>query len=156
MSLLSAADWQCYKDTINAAGDTFNKVPIVWRRKTAHLDRFGEDPKGTAASFVDVDLEVLILSNYFRSWPINDTKLTGEIDDENLTIMLNYKYIRDLGYTTAQDYFDFNPVLDLFFIKGRAYKAFGDIDVAYANNEPLNFWINAAREITPTGQVTNP
>ncbi len=155
-ALLSASQWQLYKDAINAAGETFNEVPITWRRKTVHMDRYGEDPTGAGAAFVDVEIKALVLSNYFRSWPINDAKLVGELDEENLTIMLNYEYIRDNNWVTTDGYFDFEPVLDLFLIKGRAYKAFGDIDVAYANDEPMMFWINVAREIISTGQKTNP
>ena len=156
MGVLSQADIQLYKDTINAAADSFNKVEIIWRRKTVHFDRYGEDPSGAGSQFTDVTLEALILSNYFRSWPINDAKVQGEIDKENLTIILNYEYLRTNNWVTPQGYFDFNPVLDRFFIKGRRYKAFGDIDVAYAHDEPLMFWINTEREIISTGQTTNP
>lgn len=154
--LMSTAEWEEYKKSINDIHNDFNQTPIIWRRKLSNFNRFGEDPSGDGGQYTDVNLSVLILSNYFRTWPINKPELTGEDDKQNLTIILNYKYLRDLGYTTQQGYFNFNPGLDRFIIKGRVYKPFGDTDVAYANNEPLLFYITCERDANMSGEPINP
>ena len=156
MANLSSLDWQKYKDAINSAHTDFNQEDITWKRSTVFMDRFGEDPSGTGEVFQDVTLKVLIQSNYFRSWPVTSTSESGELDKESLVVILNYKYLKDNGYTTAENYFDFKPDLDRFIIKGRAYKSFGDLDASYANDEPLLFYLILKREKTDTGFAVNP
>jgi|TARA_R110000803_G_scaffold206272_3_gene273445 hypothetical protein len=156
MGHLSAADWQHYKDAINLAHSDFNQETLTWKRAEVFMSRYGEDPTGAGASFVDVPLKVLIQSNYFRSWPVTKTSESGELDKESLVVILNYKYLQNSGYITPNKYFDFKPDLDRFVVKGREYKAFGDLDAAYANDEPLLFYLILKREQTHTGSPINP
>jgi hypothetical protein len=156
MSLISASDWEAYKDAINTIHHSFNQTKVIWKNKTSNFNRFGEDPSGQGGNFIDIELDVLVLSNYFRTWPINKTELIGEEDKQNMTLIINYKYLKDLGYVTDSDYFNFNPDLDRFLVKGRYYKAWGDIDVSYANGEPLLFYINLERDKTFTGNPLIP
>ena len=156
MGNLSPADWIRYKESINQAHSDFNQEVITWKRAEVFMNRYGEDPSGAGASFTDIPIKVLIQSNYFRSWPVTKTSESGEVDKESLMVILNYKYLYDLGYITPNKYFDFKPDIDRFVIKGREYKPFGDLDAAYANDEPLLFYLILKRERTNTGYPINP
>ncbi len=46
--------------------------------------------------------------NAFRNWPINKATVTGELDDENLSILISKSYIEQIGYLTSEGYWDFN------------------------------------------------
>lgn len=156
MSLISSAEWEMYKQSQELASTNFNKTVITHRKYEVFKDRFGEDPMGMGAQFVDYDIECNILSNYFRSWPMGDVKVSGEIDEENATLIIHYPFLRDNDMLTPEGYFDFDPARDEFIIKGRRWKAYGDIDVSYAHDEPMYFWLILKRYNTETGNPINP
>jgi len=141
--LLSAADWADYTNMVNDAGDTFNKEVITWRRLSMGLDDNGEE---AVASYTDIELEVLIAYNYFRTWPISAETTGGEIDKESMVVFINMQYLRDLGYLTAKDYFDFDPGKDRFLVSGDTWQSAGDTHAAQASTNPVLFQIIMRRE----------
>jgi len=141
--LLSDKDWADYNKIINDAGDTFNKMIITWRRLVRKINDYGEDD---GSDYVDIDLEVLIHYNYFRSWPISKETQGGTIDQQNLMLYINRAYLESLGYMTENNYFDFDPGNDRFIIKGDIWKASGDTDAAQAHDLPLLYLIILERE----------
>lgn len=150
MSIISTSDWDDYRDAINQGSESFGQVPILWRRNTVFRSQFGEDPIGAGKQYTDTPIVALIQSNYFRTWPITKSTTTGELDKENLTLIINHQYLKDNDWLTVENYPDIKPDTDRFIIKGRPYKAEGDIDVSYANNEPVLFYIMLKRELTMT------
>lgn len=148
MAFLTQQDWDEYRAIIDDAGDTFNKQVIVWKRFKMGLDYDGEDP---STQYTDINLEVLISYNFFRTWPITQQTVTGEIDKESVVVLINMDYLRNLGYTTANDYFNFQPGKDLFVIKGDTYEAVGDTDIAQAKGTTLLFQIIMRRVEIKTG-----
>ncbi len=150
---LNTADWDRYKDEINNAHNSFNQVIMTWRRTVNRLDRFQEDTQVTT----DIELEVLLQGNHFRSWPINDTSDAGEVNKESLVIFLNIEYLNGEGHLTADGYFDFDAGLDFFIFKGLIYKPFGNTEVSYALDNPLLLQIVLEPVQTETGdRVNNP
>jgi len=151
MGFLSAADWQEYKDCINEFNlDDSHKQVMTWKRLATNLNRWGEDDNVVHA---DVQLNCLVQYNYFKSWPTNQTTVSGEIDKESLLIWLNIKYLGDAGYLTANGQFNFRPGEDRFIIKGEVYKALGDSQAAQASDEPLEIFIVLKKEETETGDL---
>lgn len=150
MAFLSSADWQEYKDIINEFHEDANQEPIIWRRMTSNLHRYGEDGGET---HVDTNLLGLVQYNFFRSWPINKTTTTGELDKESCMLYLNIEYLRGLGFLTADEQFAFRPAEDRFLIDGKLYKAAGDSQAAQAHDENLLLFIVLKREETDTGDL---
>lgn len=148
MIRVNSAQWNKYKQLILDAHESFNNATLTWRRKTAGLNRFGEDP---VVTFSNIDLKALIQGNYFRSWPVTTTSETGDLDKESIMALLNLQYLQNLGYTTAAGYFNFNPAEDRFILEGITYKAFGDSAVSYDGSGALQIMIVLKREETSTG-----
>lgn len=47
-----------------------------------------------------------MLLQCLQNWPINKATVTGELDDENLSILVTKSYIEQLGYLTPEGYWD--------------------------------------------------
>ena len=56
--MLTPAQWQSFKDTVNAAADSFNQEIVTWHRLTKRLPRYGEDSSGE--TYQDINLNCLI------------------------------------------------------------------------------------------------
>jgi len=149
MELLSPADWDQYKKAINDASDSFNKEPVTWHRFLRKMSRDGEEPTET---FEEIVLNGLVMYGYFKSWPDENIRVSGENDDTSLVLILNKQYLKDLGYTNSDDYFAMNPGHDFFTIKGIDYTTKGDTDVAQAEADPLLIYIRLDRRQVKTGQ----
>jgi hypothetical protein len=91
-------------------------------------------------------IEALCYYNAFRNWPINKATIAGELDDENLSIMISKQYIESHGYLNDNGYFDFNWVEDRFIINGIPYRPTGDTQVSQAKDEALVFLIILKRD----------
>ena len=72
--------------------------------------------------------------------------VTGELDDENLSILVTKSYIEQLGHLTPEGYWDFNWSEDRFVINGITYKPSGDTQVAQAKDEALVFMVILKRD----------
>ena len=76
----------------------------------------------------------------------NKATISGELDDENLSILISKSYIEQIGYLTPEGYWDFNWEQDRFVINGITYKPSGDTQTAQAKDEVLVFMIILKRD----------
>ena len=135
-------DWDRYKHVVQKLlEDDSGRQTIGWCRHIDQMLMMGEDksPKYTL-----VLIEALCYYNAFRNWPINKATVSGELDDENLVILIPksavQKYLNDAGY------FQFNWSEDRFIINGIPYKPDGDTQVAQAKDEAIVFQIILKRD----------
>ena len=135
-------DWKRYKHIVQKfLEDDSGRQKITWCRHIDQMLPMGEDksPKYTL-----VTIEALCYYNAFRNWPINKATVSGELDDENLVILIPKSAIKD--YLNQDGYFQFNWSEDRFIINGIPYKPDGDTDVAQAKDEPIVFQIILKRD----------
>ena len=149
--LLSAAQWQLFRQTINDASDTFNHEVIVWKHLVKKLSRHGDDRPGVE-TYEDRELNALLQYNAFRVWPIDKLTSTGLLDKDNCLIIINKDYLAGLGYINTNNNFDFNPDQDRFVIHGVQYKPWGDTYASQAYNDPLLQYIILIRDEHQTGR----
>lgn len=150
MTGISNSQWNIYKNIINKAHDSFNQDTIIWRRHIRGFQRYGEDTKANE-NYNDITLKCLISYNVFRTWPITKETTGGDLDKENITLILNKKYLDDLGYLNADGFFEMTPGKDQFIHKGLEYQPSGETGVAQASTDALLFYIILARQETNTG-----
>jgi len=149
--MLSSAQWQIYKNVINSAHDSFNQDDVTWRRHTLGFQRYGEDLSNNE-TWTDITLKALIGYNIFRVWPMTKESIGGASDSENILMILNKKYLEDLGYLNSAGFFDMDPGKDIFMHRGIEYRSSGETEVAQAGDKPLLFYIVLSREETSTGE----
>lgn len=143
-SLVPNKSWDRYKQIITSFMDVdAGRQTIVWAKSVNQLLTHGEDyiPK-----YYRIDIEALCYYNAFRNWPINRPTIAGELDDENLSILVTTDYIRELGFLNKEGYWDFNWSMDRFVINGIVYKPTGDTQVAQAKDKALVFMIILKRD----------
>lgn len=136
------ADWDRYKHVVQKfLEDDSGRQTIGWCRHIDQMLYMGEDksPKYTL-----VVIEALCYYNAFRNWPINKATVSGELDDENLVILIPKSSIQQ--YLNSHGYFQFNWSEDRFIINGIPYKPDGDTDVAQAKDEAIVFQIILKRD----------
>lgn len=137
--------WNKYKNIVSKFLDNdAGRQKIIWAHYPNQLIPFGEDSKPNYLLRV---IEALCYYNAFRNWPINRDTVTGELDEENLSIIISSKYLKDHGYLNSHGYFDFNWSSDRFVINGIVYKPAGDTQVAQAKDEALAFLVILKRDI---------
>lgn len=150
--------WARYKKIITDFLDVdAGRQKIVWAKHIDQILSYGED---VAPQFTYLVIEALCYYNAFRNWPINQSTTSGELDEENLSILISKNQIEKLGYLTEDGYMDFNWSEDRFQINGQIYRASGDTQVAQAKDEALVFLIilkrdREARLSIPDGLLTN-
>lgn len=154
--LVSNKSWDRYKNHIKRFLDLdAGRQTIIWAKNLNQLLTHGED---RIPRYRRIEIEALCYYNAFRNWPINTPTVTGETDDENLSIMISRDYIEaldggkywkrvttDTGAPT-DGYWDFNWSEDKFVINGLTYKPSGDTNVAQAKDEALVFLIILKRD----------
>lgn len=151
MGNIGTLKWNSYKKIINSIRDDFNKETVIWlSHAPTVVSEFNEEKEET---YTLIPLDCLVGYNYFRTWPITKHKESGNLDDQNLVILLNVDYLVGLGHTTPDRYFDFQPEKDLFKLKGIIYRGEGDTHLAQASDEPLLQQIILTREETNTGDI---
>ncbi len=148
--LISTAKWAQFRKLISDAHDTLSQETITWRRFTrSTVPRYREDSDGSI--FTDIALKCLNGYNYFRTWPLTRHTAGGELDAENMIVLLNKDYLKNLGYLTSQGYFDYRTDLDLFFHRGIKYRPEGDTFISQAFDDPLFIMLILVREEIATG-----
>lgn len=150
MSKISIPQWNTYKKIINDAHDFFNQEEITWYRQVNNLQRYGED-SSTYSNHTPITLKCLNAYNYFRSWPMTDETVGGKLDKESMVVLLNKKYLNDLGYINNDGNFDFDPGSDYFEFLGQKMTSAGETPLSQAYDEPLFIMLILKREPTPTG-----
>lgn len=137
--------WSRYKRIITTFLDNdAGRQDILWAHRLDQLTPFGEDYK---PGYFLRTIEALCYYNAFRNWPINRETPSGELDEENLSIIISKQYLESRGYLNAQGYFDFDWSSDRFVINGITYKPSGDTEVAQAKDEALAFLIILKRDM---------
>lgn len=136
--------WDRYKNIVTSFMDKdAGRQTIIWAKNVDQLLTHGEDyiPK-----YFKIEIEALCYYNAFRNWPIDKATVSGELDEENLSILVTTDYIRDLGYLNENGYWDFNWSMDRFVINGMVYKPSGDTQVAQAKDQALVFMVILKRD----------
>lgn len=150
MKLITDAQWKNFQDLIGSdAHDTFFQKVITWKRTLSTLDRFSEDNKDGTTG--EINLTVLLNYNYMRTWPITFASESGELDRQSIQMLISKSYLEELGYINTNGYFEYNPDLDRFIIDGLVHKPMGDTPISQASDGDLLFGIILKREETPTG-----
>lgn len=148
-NLVGNASWAAYKKVMRDAHDTFNQASITWKRESnSNITEYAEEE---STVFTDIELKVLVGFNNFRTWPITQNTNTGNLDNQNMIILVNKQYLGELGYLTDKGYFNFNPNTDYFIHMGIRYKAEGDTAMSQAYDDPLFMQIILRREETKEG-----
>lgn len=148
MGHLTQAQWDKYTTAINDFHDDAFQQDVILRQLITVDDIHGEDTNQRTEDFL---LKGLIQYNYFRGWPINQVRDSGEIDKESCTLYLNVKYLSERSLLNPENHLLFDPALDRFLIDGIVYKAFGDSKAAQAKGSTLLIFIILKREETNTG-----
>ena len=144
MPLVSDKAWSKYKKIIqNFLDQAAGRQKIVWAKHINQTLSYGEDSLPQYSFNV---IEALCYYNAFRNWPINKSSVSGEQDEENLSIMISRQYLKDRGYLNSNDYFDFNWAEDRFIINGISYRPTGDTNVSQAKDEAIVFLIILKRD----------
>lgn len=137
--------WDKFDHIINSFVDNdVGKQKIVWAHKLSGINSYGED---SGAKYLNRELEVLCNYNAFRNWPINKDTLSGELDQENLCIIVTKNYLEKLGYINSHGYFDFNWSEDRFILHGIVYKPSGDTEISQSRGSNLLFQIILKRDL---------
>jgi hypothetical protein len=143
-SFIRNRDWEKYSKIVsNFLDQDAGRQTIIWAKHVNQPLSHGED---SVPNYHYIEIEALCYYNAFRNWPINKATSTGELDEENLSILVSRKYIEDHGYLDANDYWDFNWVEDRFLINGIPYRPTGDTQVAQAKDTALVFLIILKRD----------
>jgi len=145
-----ASLWNKYKNAINGLAQAlFHQEKLIWMRLIENMDVNAE---GINKVFEPIELNCLVGYNDFRVWPMDKETASGAIDTQNMYIILNKKYLSDLGYLNEHEYFAFKPGKDYFILRGINYQDSGDTDVAQAAEEPLLFFLILKRMESLTGE----
>ena len=141
---LSNKAWNKYRKIIKDFIDKdAGRQVVTWMRHIDQIGAFGED---VGDQYLPVQLEALCYYNVFRNWPINKPTISGELDEENLTIYVTKRQIETLGYINSEGYWQLNWSEDRFVINGITYKPSGDTQVAQAKDEALCFIVILKRD----------
>lgn len=143
-ALVPNKSWDRYKRIISTFMDKdAGRQSIIWAKNVDQLLTHGEDyiPK-----YYRIEIEALCFYNAFRNWPINKATVSGELDEENLSILVTMEYIESIGYLNKDGYWDFDWSKDRFVINGQVYKPSGDTQVAQAKDQALVFMVLLKRD----------
>lgn len=148
--------WDRYKRHITQfLNQDSGRQTIIWAKRVKPLLTHAEDK---IPHYHRLEIEALCYYNAFRNWPINNPSVSGETDEENLSIMVSRKYIEEYrgglfwkrnetstGVET-DGYWDFDWQRDRFVINGITYRPSGDTQVAQAKDEALVFLVILKRD----------
>lgn len=136
--------WAKYKSIIqNFLDQDAGLQDITWAR---HIDQILSHGEDVTPQYTLIPIKALGYYNAFRNWPINKSSVSGELDDENLSILISRKYLSSAGYLNADGYFNFNWVEDRFVINGIVYRPTGDTQVSQAKDQAIVFLIILKRD----------
>ncbi len=142
--LVPNKSWDRYKKIIRTFMDIdAGRQEITWAK---HVDQLPTHAEDYYQVYQPITIEALCYYNSFRNWPINKETVTGELDDENLSIMVTDSFIKSIGYLNQYGYWDFDWSSDRFVINGIVYKPSGDTQVAQAKDQALVFLVILKRD----------
>lgn len=136
--------WNRYKKIITDFLDLdAGRQTITWAK---HVNQYLNHAEDGSPRYYNIPIEALCYYNAFRNWPINKATVSGELDDENLSILISKNYIEQIGYLNQEGYWNFNWSEDRFVINGIVYKPSGDTQVSQAKDEALVFLVILKRD----------
>ena len=136
--------WNRYKKIITDFLDwDAGRQTITWAK---HVNQYLNHTEVDSPRYYNIPIETLCYYNAFRNWPINKATVSGELDDENLSILISKNYIEQIGYLNQEGYWNFNWSEDRFVINGIVYKPSGDTQVSQAKDEALVFLVILKRD----------
>lgn len=136
--------WNRYKKIITDFLDLdAGRQTITWAK---HVNQYLDHAEDDSPRYYNIPIEALCYYNAFRNWPINKVTVPGELDDENLSILISKNYIEQIGYLNQEGYWNFNWSEDRFVINGIVYKPSGDTQVSQAKDEALVFLVILKRD----------
>lgn len=154
--MVSNRAWDRYKRIVkNFLSQDAGRQSIIWAKHINQNLTHGED---VIPFYERIEIEALCFYNAFRNWPINNPSISGETDEENLSILISRdsivnldsgKYWKSSSESTGVDtdgYWDFNWQEDRFVINGIVYRPSGDTQVAQAKDEALVFLVILKRD----------
>lgn len=144
MAFISNEEWAEYEKTINDFHDDAFQQELKWIRNILPVNIHGEDTE--SRYLPPVTLRCLIQFNHFRSWPINKESEAGQIDSESMLVFINIAYLKNLGYTDANDNWLYDPGLDRFEVDGVVYVDKGNSKTAQAKDKALLHFMVLKRE----------
>lgn len=152
MTKVTNNTWKKYDRAINDAHYIFNQAKMIWKRYKGSLNIYHEDEdQPDDLRYDTIELDTLNYYNAFRTWPITQDTITGSLDKQSMIMILNKKYLGELGYLNQNGNFDFDPDMDLFYYKGQKYVASGDTMVSQAKDTDLLIYIILKRQPIETG-----
>ena len=96
MVKVSDKAWAKYKRIVqDFLDEDAGKQKIIWAK---HIDQMLSHGEDYLSQYHYIEIEVLCYYNAFRNWPINESTTSGELDEENLSIMISRQYLNKLGY----------------------------------------------------------
>jgi hypothetical protein len=147
---VSDSQWLNFRKLIGDANDSFGQDVVTWKQAIDAVPRYFED--NLISGFTDIELKCLMGFNTFRTWPTTKHTPGGELDEENMILMINKDYLSNLGYLTAEGYLNYSAEKDRFIHRGLRYTAEGDTFFSQAFNDPLHIVILLKRDEVPTGE----
>ena len=136
--------WNRYKKIITDFLDwDAGRQTITWAK---HVNQYLNHAEDDSPRYYNIPIESLCNYNAFRNWSINKATDSGELDDENLSILISKNYIEQIGYLNQEGYWNFNWSEDRFVINGIVYKPSGDTQVSQAKDEALVFLVILKRD----------
>ena len=151
--LISNHSWDRYKNHIKRFLNLdAGRQTIVWCKHINQMLSHGED---TIPAYCRVEMEALCTYNAFRNWPLNTPSISGEADEENCSILVSMdylknleggRYLRTVGNSGVDTYWDLNWQEDRFIINGLTYRSSGDTQLAQAKDEALVFMVILKRD----------
>ena len=94
--------WNRYKKIITDFLDwDAGRQTITWAK---HVNQYLNHAEDDSPRYYNIPIEALCYYNAFRNWPINKATVSGELDDENLSILISKNYIEQIGYLNQEGY----------------------------------------------------
>ena len=144
MKRIRLSKWEKYKSIIGEFMDEdAARKSITWLKHVDNPLAYGED---VGSTFIQLELMALVADNSYRTWPVNQTTVSGEVDNQSMAVWVSKRYLETNDLLTPEGYFDFDMSKDRIIIDGVLYKPAGDTQASQANDETLLFMIVLKRD----------
>jgi|Laugrespbdmm15sd_2_1035082.scaffolds.fasta_scaffold44597_2 hypothetical protein len=142
MELLSANDWNLFKDAIRDVTDTFMRKPVDYIKESASLDRFGEERQDRFEDAVTLEALVEYKGKDGTTTP------AGLVTREYVTLTFDLRTLAEAGVVT-NGVCDINEETSIFVVEGLRYRVLSAMPDAQARDENLLFIVTAQIDPIP-------
>lgn len=147
--------WDQYRKIISDfVEEDAGKKMITWRRYREVPTLFGEDQR--VEPFNDIQIEVLVAYNTFRTWPYQGETVSGEWDLRDAAIYISKNYLKEHNLINSEGYMKIDSVRDRFIIDGITYRTAGDTAAAQASDQDILMMVIIQREEVTNQDTINP